>query len=191
MEKSRIVASRLVGKAKKAVAAFRGDTGIFGALEADHGELRNLIRQIAKTSDTASGVSLRVDLFDRMKRELIAHLRAEEEVFYDLLKQHDETRRRTLHSLGEHQELDELLRRVHSIDPSELGWMTMFERLKEAFENHIAQEEHKLFPQAKRLLTREQVHTVDEQFQSAKRRQLRLIAEGAIKPGQHHAPPSA
>jgi hemerythrin superfamily protein len=136
-------AAKAMGKAKAAGKLLKGETGILRHLAAEHGEVAGLMKRVAGSDD----VDLRADLFPDIYRKLLSHAQAEEAEFYPMLRGIGLTDL-VDRSLEQHREVEQLLEQLHDDDESSPEWSTLFARMKEAVERHVALEENEIFPVA-------------------------------------------
>lgn len=122
---------------------------IFEALRADHVIQRRLADLLIKTEGDSEG---RVELFQRLRRELEAHADAEERFFYVPLMEHDLTQEKARHSVAEHKELDDYVEELEEIDRSSSAWISTAKKLAERLEHHLDEEEHEVFQVAGKAL---------------------------------------
>lgn len=161
------------GKARAAAKSIiEGYGGIYRRLAEEHGEVSALMTRIASSSDSSS----RRELFDKLRKELLAHSHAEQQEFYSVLENHSETRSIASHSVAEHGEIELLLERLTTSDPSTKAWSEEFERLKQTVDHHVEEEEGKLFPQAKDVLTKDQAREIEHRFAQAKSGEMRRLS---------------
>jgi hemerythrin superfamily protein len=81
---------------------------IYDSLRQDHQSVQHILDEMVKTSE--ADVSMRTQLFNRLKVEFLAHLRAEEKLLYPKLEQHRSSRELALESEEEHHAVESMLR---------------------------------------------------------------------------------
>ncbi|HZO15109.1 MAG TPA: hemerythrin domain-containing protein [Polyangiaceae bacterium] len=156
-------------------AMLRGDAGIFKRLKAEHAEISSLLKQVAATK--GNGVEVRRRLFPKIKNELLAHSKAEEHEFYELLKAFADTRDIVSRNAEEHGGIEQLLHSLETMNVEPASWMDVFEQLKLRVEHHVDEEEHKLFPLAKQHIDRRRADAIERRYLEAKRRYLRIFEQ--------------
>lgn len=125
---------------------------IFEALRTDHDIQRELIsRLVATTGDTEE----RRQIFTSLRTELAAHAGAEERCFYIPLMETDLTQEKARHSVAEHKELDDLVEKLETYDPSGPAWLPAAEELEHRLLHHLEEEEREVFQLAGKALTEE------------------------------------
>ena len=140
---------------------------IYGVLKKDHEEVKQLLEKLSDTTENA--VKTRSKGLDKLRLELTAHSRAEEEVFYAALRDHDETRSNVLEGEQEHHMVDILLEELSKLDVSKEQWTAKLTVLKEQIEHHVEEEEGDVFKKAKKILSSEQAKTLAEEFKQHKK----------------------
>jgi len=123
---------------------------IFEALREDHEKQRTLLDILVKTHGDSEG---RHELFDRVKRELETHAAAEERHFYSPLMEHDITQEKTRHSVAEHHEIDECIKKLEETDYSSSAWVSYARELHDLVIHHLDEEEHQVFQLAGKALS--------------------------------------
>lgn len=136
---------------------------IFEAIRDDHETQRTLIDLLVKTEGDSDG---RIDLFDRLKRELTAHAAAEERYFYVPLMEVDLTQEHARHSVAEHKELDDFVEKLEGYDMEGSQWLQSAKELEERLLHHLAEEEKEIFPVAGKALTDEQKESLAAEYRS-------------------------
>ncbi len=139
-------------------------TTVFEELRADHDVQRRLLDLVSKTHGDSHG---RRELFERLKDAVLAHAKAEERVLYAPLLMTTAQEKAT-HSIREHDETREKLEGLEKMDFSSSAWLSHFEKLREALEHHMDEEEHKFFQQAGRVLADEAKQEMAAQFREEK-----------------------
>lgn len=123
---------------------------IFEALREDHEKQRTLLDILVRTHGDSEG---RNELFDRVKRELESHAAAEERHFYVPLMEHDLTQDKARHSVAEHNDIDECLKKLEKTDYSSPAWVGYAKQLHELVNHHLDEEEHQVFQLAGKALS--------------------------------------
>ncbi len=123
---------------------------IFEALRNDHEVQRELL---AKLINTHGDSPERRKLFEKLKKEVTDHAKAEERYFYSPLIEHDQTIDKARHSVAEHHELDELIDQLDEMEFSNTAWLTVAKQLSEKLEHHLSEEEHEIFQVAGKVLS--------------------------------------
>jgi hypothetical protein len=137
---------------------------IYEALKQDHDEVKDLLNQllaVPKDGDPS-------DLVSQIRDALVPHSRAEEAVFYNSLREYDRAKDKAMHGFKEHMEAETLLRTLQVKDTMPLDWKSTAEKLKQALEHHIREEEGEMFTLAKQFFTEEESTSMTQAFETLK-----------------------
>lgn len=148
-------------------------TTIFEALREDHDRQRTLLDRLVETHGDSEG---RRELFTTLKHELENHAAAEERHFYTPLLKSDLTQDKARHSIHEHEEIDEMVEALESLDRSSPAWLIKAKDLREMVQHHLDEEEQEVFQLAGRALSDKQKEALTDDFR-AHRRELDESAE--------------
>ena len=140
-------------------------------LETDHRRLEDLLKKGEETTERA--VKGRNELLDTITNELNAHELIEEKVLYPALKAHSEAKEIVLEGYQEHHVADLLVKELHGLARSDERWGPKFKVLQENIEHHIEEEEGKMFPAARSLLSRAELEELGARMEAMKARALR------------------
>lgn len=141
-------------------------TDIYTSIKADHDKTRGLMDEIAGTS--AGQADRRAELFDRFKRNLWAHNKVEEAVFYAELLSTRETRDDTMEAMSEHHSANALIEDLDLMEKGDAAWLPKFTHLKELLEHHMQEEEKDLFAEARDVLDRDRAEKLGDAFEDRK-----------------------
>ena len=139
----------------------------FNLLKSDHEKVAGILSSIEETTERAA--KGRDELFARLKDELDLHARIEEEIFYPALEDSEETRDVTLEAYEEHNLVKQLLAELESQPKDTEEWTAKFTVLKENVEHHVEEEEGEMFPKARKVLSEEEIETLGDRLQAAKK----------------------
>ncbi len=148
---------------------------IYQNLKKDHDEVKSLLAELTTLNDDDD---YRHTLIERIASELVPHSRAEEAVFYNTIRASDADSGLVMHSFKEHMEAESLLRILQTKDKTKLDWKKTANKLKEALEHHIQEEESKVFSLAQNILTNQEAEQVGEAFLKLKGE---IKGEGVLK----------
>lgn len=147
---------------------------IYESIKADHDRLREMSRKLMETpADRRQG------LFDAFKRELWAHSRIEETVFYMPLREHEETRMEVLEGLNEHHMIDALLDELVAQPLEEDAWKAKAQVLGELLTHHLDEEEEELFEEARKVLDGVQARAMGASWGERKRMIVEALTPAA------------
>lgn len=126
------------------------------AIKERHNKIRKLLHQIEDTTERAS--ERRPQLLLDLKKELIAHARAEEiAVFPKLEETKDyEIQMITTRSTEEHRIFENIIADMEGTSPNDLLWSARFQILQENLESYMRRLEKRLLPLTDALLTNQQ-----------------------------------
>lgn len=142
---------------------------IFEQLEKEHLEVKELLRQATQCPQHE-----RLNLLDRIERNLISHARAEEKTLYSVLyKRASDSNdkmamRATNQAYEEHRVTDELLGDLKHTDFDNDAWLIKLKLLKEKIERHIDQEESRFFVVAKNFFVKKEQSQLLRKYLRAK-----------------------
>jgi hemerythrin-like domain-containing protein len=139
----------------------------FTLLKTDHEKVAGILTSIEETTERAA--KGREELFTRLKEELDLHAKIEEEIFYPALEEADETREVTLEAYEEHRLVKQLLAELEMEPKDTEEWTAKFTVLKENIEHHVEEEEGEMFKNARKVLNEEEIESLGNQLQEAKR----------------------
>lgn len=166
------IAGKVMGKVKGARQAMTGGAGIFERLATEHGEISTMIRRVAVSRDKSR---IRAELFPRIRRDLLAHARAEEKEVYSSFRAIPELAERAAHAADEHHEIEHMLDELHRMPMDEDAWSTKFRELMRLVQRHVIEEELTIFPKAKKSFTRSQSEELEGRYLRKKDGELAMI----------------
>jgi hypothetical protein len=143
---------------------------IFDVLKKDHDEVKDILDKIDK--DIRADGSQCEALFHQLKPMVLAHSRAEEEVFYSVLEEHDQTEDLAEHAEDEHGEVEEMLEQMAEDEPGEASWRMVYEQMSGALRHHIQEEETEMFRKAREVLGEQDLQSMADAFTERKQRVL-------------------
>ncbi len=116
-------------------------------LKKDHEKVKQLFAEYDLADDRKHEIA------DTIFRELEAHSRVEEDIFYPAVRKNSDKQGKEVvkHSIEEHHEVDDLISELRAMDPSDPDFDDRFEEMIEDVEHHIDQEEAEMFPMAEAL----------------------------------------
>ena len=135
-------------------------------LESDHRRFEDLLKQGEETTERA--VKGRTALLDTLTAALNVHELIEEKVLYPALKPHAETRDIVLEGFEEHHVADVIVKELHDLAKDNEQWGAKFKVLQESLEHHIKEEERNMFPNARRVLSREELQALGARMRAMK-----------------------
>ena len=122
----------------------------------DHDRIKAMFEQALAADDAAE----RGDLLQKIRAELMAHERMEEDVFYPALRSaSDKAKDIVLEGYEEHHVIDLILDELFDVPENTDQWHAKLKVLHENLEHHIEEEEKEMFKRARKALSAE---TLDE-----------------------------
>lgn len=137
---------------------------IIEMIKRDHDEAREMMQTIALEHDAEEAS----EDFEELKMALLAHAKSEEEVVYPVLARQDETRELVLEARQEHRLAEQMLAELERGDASDEEWRAKFAVLKTNVEHHIQEEEKEILPKMKKVLPKDELEDLAEDFEEAK-----------------------
>ena len=138
----------------------------FQMLKKDHKEVKGILAQLDETKESQS--KKREDLFQKLKEELVPHMKAEENIFYPALLAKKEAREDTLEGVEEHHVSEMVLKELEKAPKDEDQWGAKMSVFKELVEHHVKEEEDKIFKAAEKALDQDEFKPIMKQFEQEK-----------------------
>jgi hemerythrin superfamily protein len=136
------IGAKAMGAARAAVATVGGMTGIFRRLTQEHGEMSALLMRVQLTSSPA----VRRNVFPTIRKELLAHERAEESEIFPMFQQNEGTRAIVEAHAREAGQLEMVIGELTEIAVDDPRWEQTFDRLFKLVQAHVKTEESAYFP---------------------------------------------
>ena len=159
------LASKAMGSMKNVKATVKGLHGVFRRLSEEHGEASALLMRVKSSSDA----EVRRRLFPEIKTALLSHESGELLVVYPRFTSYPELAPIAEKHRAEAQQLEQMLNRLASTDCADPGWTGMFDDLVKMVKHHVDEEEGRYFPEASRVLGKEEAERLDKEYVAAKR----------------------
>jgi hemerythrin superfamily protein len=138
---------------------------IYDALKQDHDQIKTILNELLAIADDSPQ---RKELVMNLRDILVPHSRAEERVFYNSLREEEESKGKAMHGYAEHMAAETMLRSLQVMEIGTAGWKPIVEKLKKALDHHIAEEETEMFAEARQILTDEEAESMAVAFQKLK-----------------------
>ena len=139
---------------------------IYDALSKDHRKFEALLDQLVTTSK-AENEQWKSTL-DELRRGVITHAHAEEAVFYNALREADESTKLVLHGYTEHAAAETEIRTLGAAKAVDANWTSLTERLSKDLRHHIQEEETRIYDAARKVLSDEEAQRIGEAFERLK-----------------------
>jgi hemerythrin superfamily protein len=125
----------------------------------DHKNVKDLIQELKSSKDKG-------DLLARIDNEIQLHSQVEEQIFYPAMREYD--RELVEHSIEEHHQVDQILTNLVGMSVNEKNFKKKLSELEKALNDHIEEEEGKLFPEAEENLG-DQLDQLGERIENLKK----------------------
>ncbi len=142
---------------------------IYARIRQDHDRLRSLLDRLQD-----GGADPR--LADELKRELWAHGKVEEVVFYDAVAHAGKARAEALEGLNEHHLINTLVNELNAMSGEGTAWKAKVQVLGEQVRHHIDEEEEELFEEARAVIGQDRAEDLGRAFDERKALLMRAVA---------------
>lgn len=139
---------------------------IYDALSNEHRQFERLLDALVAGSK-AGDDSWKTALTE-LRRGVIAHAHAEEAVFYNALREFDETKGLVMHSYGEHGAAEGEIRMLTAAKAIDANWTSLMEKLSKDLRQHIREEESRIFTEARKLFSDKEAEQIGTAFERMK-----------------------
>jgi hemerythrin superfamily protein len=148
--------------------------GILQDLHNDHSEVAKLIDRIMETNDAAE----RQSLFTEMKTKLLAHSKAEEEVFYRRLETSgsQDSRNFVREAANEHDSVERQLQTMSAGDKVSDRWTAELTKLRDLVDHHVDEEESTGFSCARDDFSKDELEAMAPRFEERKQELMLSIS---------------
>lgn len=161
-----------MAKGTKSSKGATGARGIFRQLREEHAQISTMMRRLAETEDGDD----RRELFDELRRELLAHGKGEEREVYPVFEQFDDTADLVEELREDHGAMEENIERLRAMDADDEEWADAFEDLMHDVLDHVEVEENELFAAAERLIDDVRAQELEHLYLNSKAQLLRQVA---------------
>lgn len=138
---------------------------IYQALIDDH---REAAQMMEKMDQTEPGDSRRQELARELASAIVAHNRAESEVFYDGLQGYKPTDPAIKDRHQEHETVNRMLQKLAGMNSDDSKWDETLQEIKQNVETHVEEEENDFFAKARQVLSDNQAREMAERFTQTK-----------------------
>ncbi|MBI2853747.1 MAG: hemerythrin domain-containing protein [Chloroflexi bacterium] len=135
-------------------------------LHQEHLKVKSTLDQLKMA--THGSPQQKEELFNNLKRDLTPHFRGEEQFLYPALQQKVESRQDALESFEEHHAAKLVLNELDTTPIGEERWAAKVSVLKDMVDHHFKEEEDKIFEDARKYLTEDQMRDIMQNYQSEK-----------------------
>ncbi|WP_448191419.1 hemerythrin domain-containing protein [Azospirillum sp. sgz301742] len=144
---------------------------IFDRIKHDHDTLRDLLERI-EDPDKEN----RRTVFEQFARELWAHGKVEEAVFYAALTKHKDAKAETMEGLNEHHMINGLAEELSAMPADSGAWTAKMQVLGELLRHHLDEEEDELFDEARDALKDERADELGRLYDERKQHAMAALA---------------
>jgi len=141
-------------------------TTIYEALSKDHRQFEALLDRLIATSKADSETWK--STLDELRRGLIAHAHAEEAVFYNALREADQSKGLVAHSYAEHAAAEGEIRTLGAAKAIDTTWTSLAEKLSKDLRHHIQEEETKVYEAARKVFNDQEAAQIGAAFERMK-----------------------
>jgi hemerythrin superfamily protein len=134
-----------------------------GLLTEEHRDAEDLFERLELTDQE----DVRAELLTQLARSLALHALIEEQHFYPAARGLG-SRATVDQALEHHLGVKELLTQLLELDPGDESFLDKLEELREAVEQHVAEEELEVFPRVRRALDPETLRELGEQMSASR-----------------------
>ena len=139
---------------------------IYTALSKDHRLFESQLDQLLASSK--AGDERWKTVLDELRRGLIAHAHAEEAVFYNALREADESKSLVMHSYAEHATAEGEVRSLGAAKAIDANWTSMVEKLSKDLRHHIQEEESRVFDAGRKVFSDDDAKRIGAAFERMK-----------------------
>jgi iron-sulfur cluster repair protein YtfE (RIC family) len=122
----------------------------------EHNQVRETLTQI---SNISSATKTREKLFHSLCTNLIRHEAMEHAIWYPCFRNNSQLNSAVRHLLSEEKHAERAIEHLKSIEQSQ-EWEKKFSQLKAEVEKHAQEEEQLFFPEARKLLSQDELEQI-------------------------------
>lgn len=142
---------------------------VYQTLLQDHQTIQQIVSKIEKTN--VSEAERRDLLFSILREKLEAHEILEEIVFYPEIDKLPIAGELVNGAFEEHAELDAILQEISELPVDKPEWLERFAELKDIVQQHIINEEDRMFPAARKELPDSRAEQLGRKIEELKRKE--------------------
>lgn len=146
----------------------------FQMLRKDHKVVKEILGQLEETENKSKK---RDELFQKLKEELVPHMKAEEIAFYQPLLAKKEAREVALEGVEEHHVSELVFKELETMPKDQDQWGAKLSVFKELVEHHIKEEQGPIFTTAEKVLSQNSFQSILKQFVSEKEKVLENLKQ--------------
>jgi hemerythrin superfamily protein len=139
---------------------------IYDALSKDHRLFESQLDRLVAASK-ADNDQWKSTL-DELRRGVIAHAHAEEAVFYNALREANESKGLVMHSYAEHAMAEGEMRTLGAAKMVDANWTSLMEKLSKDLRHHIEEEESRVYEAARKVFNEQEAQQIGAAFERMK-----------------------
>lgn len=132
-------------------------------LETDHRTVEGIFTQLESARDED-----RAQLAAELINELTLHAQIEEQIVYPAVRASVGAEELVEQSFAEHGEVKENLARLGQLDSSSQEFTALWQEIRSAVEEHVAEEETEMFPRFREAMSSEQLDEMGAEIEAMK-----------------------
>jgi hypothetical protein len=121
--------------------------------------------------------SQRDNMLQKLKSELLPHMKAEEIAFYEMLENKKEAREEALEGEEEHHVAEMVLKELEKEQKTDGHWGAKLAVLKELVDHHVQEEEGKIFKSAEKALKPDDFQNIMKRFEQEKEKAKKKLQQ--------------
>lgn len=149
---------------------------IYTVLEGEHNEVSLLFQALEMAPDGLE--SGRKNLFEKLRKELLSHAKAEERTVYDRVREKTSKDALITEARHEHETMEKTLNEIDALDINSDEWMGKIRELKSQVEHHVEEEEDEFFAEMERLFNDDEADAMAKAFHEEKNKLLKALDRG-------------
>jgi hemerythrin-like domain-containing protein len=138
-------------------------------LKEDHQRVKKMLNELEETTERAT--KKREDLFADVQAELRLHELVEEEIVYPAFREQSKLKDIVLEGYEEHHVVDFIMEEIAEESVNDETWAAKLKVMKENVEHHVEEEEEKMFPQARKLFSEEDLEELGRRVAARKQQE--------------------
>jgi iron-sulfur cluster repair protein YtfE (RIC family) len=142
---------------------------VYQILLQDHQMIQQIFVEINRAN--ISEVGRREQLFRTLQNELETHEILEETVFYPEIDKYQDTKELVGVAFDEHAEFDAILQEISELPAHKPEWLERITELEDLVQQHVYNEENKMFPAARKLLDERRAEELGRQIEELKQKE--------------------
>lgn len=172
-----MVTEKIKAAAKQAASALSGKAGILNTLEGEHAEVLSLMEKILSASSAAKAAESH---YPTMRRKLLLHLRAEQDVLYPACEARPKTASTIASSRTQHDAIEKVVQELDGTPVDSMSWRDQLHQLHQLAQEHMQEEEDVLFVQCEDAFENHELRDLDRKYDEARTRHHAAITEVAV-----------